>query len=104
MFARKKRRMTKGSIEVKGEWLQHEFDRLDLSGAAVGKNLGCDPTKIYNHIKDDTKLQAGILAALWVEYPQIDMHYVLTGIADPKPSNLTGALTTIRSLADDALK
>jgi hypothetical protein len=89
MFTRKKRPMTKGSREVKGEWLQHEFDRLSLSGAAVGKKLGCDPTKIYNHLKDDTKLQAGLLAALWIEYPQLDMHYILTGLRRSDRSNLT---------------
>lgn len=81
--------MTKGSREVDGKWLQDEFNRMGLSGAAVGKKLGCDPTKIYNHLKNDTKLQAGLLAALWIEYPQLDMHYILTGVHRSEWANLT---------------
>jgi hypothetical protein len=98
MFAERtsKREVTKGGREISGKWLEEEMDRLSLSGADIGRQLGFDPTKIYNHIKERNRLSAEVLAALWIEYPRLDMRYILTGQRSEAPTITIDGPATVR--------
>lgn len=94
--------MRAGSRKIKGEWLKEEMERVGTNARKASIAIQCDAKKIYNHLNEETSLQAGVLASLAIEYPDIDMRYVLTGERQDKKGDCDQLRTLVKDFNQKA--
>lgn len=69
---------------VKGEWLKQAIEAQGTTINAYAISKGLDPEKFYRHVRSPkSKINAESLAELALDFPTLNIRFVLTGQGSP---------------------
>lgn len=69
---------------VNGKWLKEAIEAQGTTINAYATGKGQDPEKYYRHVRSPkSKLNAESLAELAIDFPTLNLRYVLTGEGNP---------------------
>ncbi|MBD2753719.1 hypothetical protein [Spirosoma validum] len=73
--------------EIKGLWLRLAVEAQGDTLQQCATKLGMEyPTTVYSHANSKSFMGAKLLAGLAKVYPTMNLHFVLTGVGNPRLS------------------